>query len=211
VTGPARPIIKRPWKGLLIVSSRRLGSAVNPPRCGRKFHRCRSRFLPPRSSRQNSRALFGREEPKGGERSGVIPNGDPRSSSRFARYGTFVGATPRTKMSDETRLHRGAENSRPTSSLHMSAENQIGADQPPTLISIVRQALVGLGEPATELDSERTLAVPIRRSVHPDYVVCLECGWRGQMLRRSLATGHRMTASRAVEAHPYIFQRAFSA
>jgi predicted transcriptional regulator len=35
--------------------------------------------------------------------------------------------------------------------------------------------------------------VPIRRSVHRDYVVCLECGWRGQMLRRHLTTSHELT------------------
>jgi predicted transcriptional regulator len=33
-------------------------------------------------------------------------------------------------------------------------------------------------------------AVPIRRSVHRDYVVCLECGWRGKMLRRHIGTLH---------------------
>src|SRR6266404_5540057 len=54
-------------------------------------------------------------------------------------------------------------------------------------------ALVGLGKPATEAEVERTPAVPIRRSVHRDYVVCLECGWRGQMLKRHVATGHGLT------------------
>src|SRR6516225_2778958 len=71
--------------------------------------------------------------------------------------------------------------------------NQIGADQLPALISTVHQALVGLGKPPTEANQERTPAVPIRRSVHPDYVVCLECGWRGQMLRRHLTTGHGLS------------------
>ena len=71
--------------------------------------------------------------------------------------------------------------------------NQIGFDQLGTLISTVHQALVGLGKPVAELDRERIPAVPIRQSVHRDYVVCLECGWRGQMLRRHLATGHRLT------------------
>src|SRR4029077_1359779 len=40
---------------------------------------------------------------------------------------------------------------------------------------------------------ERTPAVTIRRSVHHDYVVCMECGWRGQMLRRHLTTAHGLT------------------
>ena len=68
--------------------------------------------------------------------------------------------------------------------------NQIGADQLPALISNVHQALIGVGKPSTEANQKRTPAVPIRRSVHRDYVVCLECGWRGLTLRRHL-TSHR--------------------
>jgi predicted transcriptional regulator len=71
--------------------------------------------------------------------------------------------------------------------------NQIGADLLSVLISTVHQALVGLGKPAAEHQEERTPAVPIGRSVHRGYVVCLECGWRGQMLKRHLATGHGLT------------------
>jgi predicted transcriptional regulator len=71
--------------------------------------------------------------------------------------------------------------------------NQIGADHLGALISTVHQALAGLGKPVAEVTGERTPAVPIRRSVHRDYVVCLECGWRGQILKRHLATGHRLT------------------
>src|SRR5437868_7576482 len=72
--------------------------------------------------------------------------------------------------------------------------NQIGADQLPVLISTVHLALVGLGKPAAETEVERTPAVPIRQSVHRDYVVCLDCGWRGQMLRRHITATHRLTA-----------------
>jgi predicted transcriptional regulator len=70
---------------------------------------------------------------------------------------------------------------------------QVEADHLGALISTVHQALVGLGKPAAELNEERTPAVPIRRSVHRDYVVCLECGWRGQMLKRHIATGHGLS------------------
>jgi predicted transcriptional regulator len=59
--------------------------------------------------------------------------------------------------------------------------NQIGADQLPVLISTVYRALVSLGKPAAETEVERTPAVTIRQSVHRDYVVCLDFGWRGQM------------------------------
>ncbi len=72
-------------------------------------------------------------------------------------------------------------------------KNQIAPDQLGALISTVHQALSGLGKPAADTEGERTPAVPIQRSVHRDYVVCLECGWRGQMLKRHLATGHGLT------------------
>jgi predicted transcriptional regulator len=71
--------------------------------------------------------------------------------------------------------------------------NQVASDHLGTLISTVHQALAGLGKQPPETGGERTPAVPIRRSVHPDYVVCLECGWRGLMVRRHLATGHGLT------------------
>ena len=66
--------------------------------------------------------------------------------------------------------------------------NQIGSDQLPGLIATVHQALGQLGkqlEPIAEL----TPAVPVRRSVPRDHVICLDCGWRGQMLRH-LMTRH---------------------
>src|ERR1700733_4570478 len=67
--------------------------------------------------------------------------------------------------------------------------NQIGSDQLGTLISTVHEALGRLsassGEPVVEL----TPAVPVRRSVHRDFVVCMECGWKGNMVRLHLAAG----------------------
>ena len=72
--------------------------------------------------------------------------------------------------------------------------NAIASDQLATLISTVHRALLGLGKPAAETETERTPAVPIRRSVHRDYVVCLECGWRGQTLRRHLTSRHGLSA-----------------
>ena len=71
--------------------------------------------------------------------------------------------------------------------------NQVQPDQLAVLISTVHQALARLGEPPTEPVVERTPAVSIRRSVHRDYVVCLDCGWRGQMLRRHVTTAHGLT------------------
>ena len=52
-----------------------------------------------------------------------------------------------------------------------------------------RLAHLGTNAPAP-LAEALTPAVPIRRSVQPDHVVCLECGFRGQILRRHLRVAH---------------------
>jgi len=66
--------------------------------------------------------------------------------------------------------------------------NKVASDQLTTVILTVHQAFAGLGKSVAEFDAQRIPAVPIRRSVHRDYVVCLECGWR--VLRRRFATAH---------------------
>jgi predicted transcriptional regulator len=71
------------------------------------------------------------------------------------------------------------------------AENHhLSGDQLAALISTVHAALVS---PSVQPEPERTPAVSIRRSVQRDYVVCLDCGWRGQTLRRHLATRHQLS------------------
>jgi predicted transcriptional regulator len=71
--------------------------------------------------------------------------------------------------------------------------NQITTEQLGTLISTVHQALADLNKPAKEAVVERTPAVSARRSVQRDFVVCIECGWRGKMVRRHLGTAHGLT------------------
>jgi MucR family transcriptional regulator, transcriptional regulator of exopolysaccharide biosynthesis len=73
------------------------------------------------------------------------------------------------------------------------ANHSIAADQLEVLISTVHRTLSALGTntPATPAAAEKlTPAVPIRRSVEPDYVVCLECGFRAKTLRRHLRVAH---------------------
>lgn len=36
-------------------------------------------------------------------------------------------------------------------------------------------------------------AVPVRKSIQPDYLVCLECGEQGKMLKRHLHAQHQLT------------------
>jgi predicted transcriptional regulator len=73
--------------------------------------------------------------------------------------------------------------------------NQIAADEMNALIASVYQALAALGKPIAEAQAPRTPAVPIRESARRDYVVCLDCGWRGQMLRRHVTTAHGVTVA----------------
>jgi predicted transcriptional regulator len=67
--------------------------------------------------------------------------------------------------------------------------HQIAADQLAGLIVEVHRALAGLGR-ATPAQEPPEPAVPIRRSVQQEYVVCLECRYRAQMLRRHLRIAH---------------------
>ena len=74
--------------------------------------------------------------------------------------------------------------------------HKVAADQLAGLISVVGQSLAGLGREASPVPEEaaHAPAVPLRRSVQRDYVVCLECGFRGKQLRRHLTTRHGLDA-----------------
>jgi predicted transcriptional regulator len=72
--------------------------------------------------------------------------------------------------------------------------NTLAADQLPALIATVHAALAGiegggLPEPAKEL----VPAVPIRRSIQPDAIICLDCGRHQKLLKRHLMTLHELT------------------
>ena len=65
------------------------------------------------------------------------------------------------------------------------ARNKIALEALPALIQGVRDSLATLGTPEPET-LELMPAVPIRRSVFPDYIVCLEDGMKLKMLKRHL-------------------------
>jgi predicted transcriptional regulator len=73
---------------------------------------------------------------------------------------------------------------------HVS-HNPIAAAELPSVIVTVHQALATLGpeEPAPKPNP----AVPIKRSVTPDYIICLEDGKKQKMLKRHLKTAHSMS------------------
>lgn len=78
---------------------------------------------------------------------------------------------------------------------HLS-NNQIPVDEIPALIQKIYRTLAsvqGDGAPVG-LSSERPQpAVPIKRSVTPDYIVCLEDGKKLKMLKRHLKTAYSMS------------------
>ncbi len=75
-----------------------------------------------------------------------------------------------------------------------AGHNPITAERLPELIRGVHRALGGLGQKSTPAEPARPEpAVPIRRSVRPDRITCLECGGRFSMLKRHLAADHEMT------------------
>lgn len=71
--------------------------------------------------------------------------------------------------------------------------NQVALGDLPGLITAVYASLAGLGVPVDAVAAEPVPAVPIKRSVRPDYLVCLEDGKQMTMLKRYLMTRYQMT------------------
>ena len=70
--------------------------------------------------------------------------------------------------------------------------NKLPVDQIPALIQCIHEALSAKGLSNT-MPRLQEPAVPVKRSVHNDYVVCLECGIRHKMLKRHLTVAHGLT------------------
>ncbi len=73
--------------------------------------------------------------------------------------------------------------------------NTVAVNDVPALISSVYTAVVNLDrqKPAGEDADKQNPAVPIKKSVRPDHIVCLECGKKNKMLKRHLASEHGLT------------------
>jgi predicted transcriptional regulator len=76
-------------------------------------------------------------------------------------------------------------------SAHVS-NNSVPLSELPGLIQEVFRTLsaVGKGQAAPEKPQP---AVPVKKSVHPDYIICLEDGKKLKMLKRHLKTAYNMT------------------
>ena len=77
-------------------------------------------------------------------------------------------------------------------SAHVS-NNTVAVADLPTLINQVYQSLATIGQSPAAPAERPQPAVSIKRSVHPDYIICLEDGKKLKMLKRHLKTAYNMT------------------
>ncbi|MBF0871920.1 MucR family transcriptional regulator [Gluconobacter japonicus] len=73
------------------------------------------------------------------------------------------------------------------------SQNELSADQLPALIRSVHDALAAPATPEPVAEEAPIPAVNPKRSVFPDYIICLEDGKKLKMLRRHLKTAYNMT------------------
>jgi len=75
---------------------------------------------------------------------------------------------------------------------HVS-NNSVAVNDLPNLIQNVHSALNGISGRSSAPEPKPEPKVPIRSSVKPDFIVCLEDGKRLKMLKRHLMTHYNMT------------------
>ena len=75
---------------------------------------------------------------------------------------------------------------------HVS-NNTVSLTDLPTLIEQVYKSLATVGTEPVVAEERPQPAVPIKKSVTPDYIVCLEDGKKLKMLKRHLKTAYNMT------------------
>ncbi len=76
-------------------------------------------------------------------------------------------------------------------SAHVS-NNPVSPEALSSLIQDVYRTLANVGRDAPTPDKPQP-SVPVKKSVYPDYVICLEDGKKQKMLKRHLKTAHNMT------------------
>ncbi len=73
------------------------------------------------------------------------------------------------------------------------SNNSVAAADLPALIESVHRALGQLGAPVAPPVEEQKPAVPVKKSVTPEYIICLEDGKKFKSLKRHLRTSYGMT------------------
>jgi len=74
------------------------------------------------------------------------------------------------------------------------SHNPVATTDLPAVINAVRAALVSSAEPPRPEAEKPVPAVSPKKSVFPDYIICLEDGRKLKMLRRHLKAAYNMTA-----------------
>jgi len=75
---------------------------------------------------------------------------------------------------------------------HVS-NNAVAIDELPLLINQVHRSLTTLGAAPEPAPEKQQPAVPVKKSVTPDFIICLEDGKKLKMLKRHLKTAYDMT------------------
>jgi predicted transcriptional regulator len=75
---------------------------------------------------------------------------------------------------------------------HVS-NNTVAVGDLPQLINQVYQSLAGIGKAPVSAAERPQPAVSVKRSVHPDYIICLEDGKKLKMLKRYLRSRYDLT------------------
>jgi predicted transcriptional regulator len=73
------------------------------------------------------------------------------------------------------------------------SNNETSTADLPTLIQAVHRALSGISTGAPEPEARKEPAVSVRRSITPDYLICLEDGRKFKSLKRHLRTKYDMS------------------
>ena len=72
--------------------------------------------------------------------------------------------------------------------------NTVSAETLPSLIASIHAALTQVSTGAVEVEPEvKDPAVPVRKSISPDYLICLEDGRKFKSLKRHLRTKYDMS------------------
>ena len=95
-------------------------------------------------------------------------------------------------MPDQTKAHELLSLTTDIVSAHV-ANNTVSLAELPGLIHSVYRTLANIGPAPAEATDRPAPAVPVRKSVMPDYLICLEDGKRLKMLKRHLKTAYNMT------------------
>jgi len=78
------------------------------------------------------------------------------------------------------------------------SHHTLAPEQLPELIALVHRSIEALGK-TVEAPAALIPAVPVRRSVQREAVICLDCGWKGKMLRRHLTTRHHLSGEQYLQ------------